>query len=122
MKKKLKRIAIFGFFLLPLGALFGHEYRLSIGTIFKDEAKWMKEWIEYHLLIGVEHFFLYNNDSTDNYAEVLDPYIKKGIVELIPWGQANNAPWTDPGGDWHYVGYQLTSIDDCIKRALHRTQ
>lgn len=61
------------------------KYYLIICSIFKDEAKDMKEWIEYHLLIGVEHFYLYNNFSSDDFLETLKPYIEKGIVTLIEW-------------------------------------
>lgn len=53
---------------------------LSIGAIFKNEKQYLKEWIEYHLLIGIERFYLYDNESTDNPLEVLEPYIKKGLV------------------------------------------
>lgn len=60
-------------------------YYCSICAIFKNEARFLKEWIEYHLLIGVEHFYLYNNFSTDNYLEVLRPYIDNNIVTLIDW-------------------------------------
>jgi len=57
-------------------------YDLAIVAIFKDEGKYLKEWLDYHLLAGVEHFYLYNNDSTDNYAEVLAPYVEKNLVTL----------------------------------------
>lgn len=62
-----------------------HNYYLSICGIFKNEAPFLKEWIEYHLLIGVNHFYLYNNNSEDNYQQVLDKYIEEGIVTLINW-------------------------------------
>jgi hypothetical protein len=58
---------------------------ISICAIFKNEGKYLKEWIEYHLLVGVDHFYLYNNNSTDNYLEVLQPYIDKGVVTLTEW-------------------------------------
>ena len=45
----------------------------------------MKEWIEYHSLVGVEHFYLYNNNSTDHYREVLQPYVDNGTVTLTEW-------------------------------------
>lgn len=61
------------------------KYQVTICAIFKDEGIFLKEWIEYHLLIGVEHFYLYNNFSSDHYKQVLDPYIKKDIVTLIDW-------------------------------------
>lgn len=41
-------------------------------------------------LIGIEHFYLYNNNSTDNYEEVLKPYIDKGLVTLIDWPQEHS--------------------------------
>ena len=44
----------------------GGKYYFSICAIFKDESLSIKEWIEYHKLIGVEHFYLYNNNSTDS--------------------------------------------------------
>lgn len=56
---------------------------LSICAIFKDEADFLKEWIEYHRLVGVSHFYLYNNLSNDRYWEILKPYVDKGIVELF---------------------------------------
>ena len=58
---------------------------IAISMVFQAEAPYLKEWIEYHRLIGVGHFYLYNNLSTDEYLEVLEPYIKKGIVELFEY-------------------------------------
>lgn len=68
-----------------------YKYYLSLGAIFRDEAPYLKEWIEYHRLIGVEHFYLCSHCSTDNYREVLNPYIKRGIVELTEWFDEPNA-------------------------------
>ena len=51
------------------------SWDLAIATMFQDEARWLKEWLEYHLLVGVQHFYLYNNLSSDNYQDVLQPYI-----------------------------------------------
>lgn len=59
------------------------RYTLSICAIFRDEAPYLKEWIEFHRLVGVEHFYLCNHHSSDDYASVLQPYIDKGIVELF---------------------------------------
>lgn len=61
------------------------KYKAVICAIFKDEADYLKEWIEYHKIVGVEHFYLYNNLSSDNYLEVLKPYIDNGDVTLIDW-------------------------------------
>ena len=60
-------------------------YDLAVVAIFKDEARYLKEWLDYHLLAGVEHFYLYNNDSSDDFREVLAPYVEKNLVTLIDW-------------------------------------
>lgn len=59
-----------------------YKYQIAAYAMFQNEAEWLKEWIEYHKLIGVEHFYLFDNGSTDNFREILKPYIKKGVVDL----------------------------------------
>lgn len=61
------------------------KYDVSICSIFKNESDFLQEWIEYHLLIGIEHFYLYDNESEDKPENVLQPYIDRGIVSLKPW-------------------------------------
>lgn len=63
------------------------KYDVSICGLFKNEGRFLKEWIDYHIVAGVDHFYMYNNNSNDNYLEILDPYIKNGIVDLIEWPQ-----------------------------------
>ena len=60
-------------------------YDLAVAAIFKDEARYLKEWLDYHLLAGVEHFYLYNNDSSDDFKEVLAPYVEENLVTLTDW-------------------------------------
>ena len=56
------------------------KYQLAVVAILKNEAPYIKEWIDYHLLAGVDHFYLYDNESEDNLKAKLRPYIKNGIV------------------------------------------
>ena len=60
-------------------------YDLAVAAIFKNEARYLKEWLDYHLLAGVDHFFLYDNDSSDDYKKILAPYVEKNLVTLIEW-------------------------------------
>jgi Glycosyltransferase family 92 len=62
-----------------------YEYNLAICAIFQNEARYLPEWLEFHKIMGVEHFFLYNNFSNDNYQEVLAPYIAENQVTMIDW-------------------------------------
>ena len=61
------------------------RYMFAICAIFRNEARYMREWIEYHLLIGVDHIIPYNNFSTDDFMPILQPYIEKGVVTLTEW-------------------------------------
>ena len=72
-------------FFLSIPFILRAHYDLAICAIFQNEASFMKEWIDYHVQVGVQHFWLYNNNSTDHYKKVLQPYINEGIVELIEW-------------------------------------
>ena len=58
---------------------------LTICAIFRNESRYLKEWIEFHHLVGVQKFYLYNNRSDDNYLEGLKPYIDKELVILTEW-------------------------------------
>ncbi len=55
-------------------------YDLAVVAILKNEGHYLKEWLDYHLLAGVDHFYLYDNDSTDNYNEIIAPYVKADLV------------------------------------------
>ena len=69
------------------------ENELAIGAIMKDEGPYLKEWLDFHILVGVTKFYLYDNDSSDNTKEILKPYIKQGIVEYNYWpGKAMQMP------------------------------
>jgi Glycosyltransferase family 92 len=58
---------------------------LALCAIYRDEAPYLREWVEFHRLVGVERFFLYDNDSTDDHLDVLAPYIRDGIVTVRHW-------------------------------------
>jgi hypothetical protein len=89
------------------GERLSFENELSIAAIVKNEAPYIQEWIEYHLLAGVEKFYIYNNESEDNIEEVLKPYIKEGIVVYKNF----------PGKNVHPYSYM-----DAIKRYRNKTR
>lgn len=88
-----------------------YQYNVSICTIFKNEEKYLKEWIDYHSLVGVDHFYLYNNGSTDNYMSVLKSYVDKGVVEVIDF----------PNVDMH-LGWNYGTQPACYRNGLDRAR
>jgi hypothetical protein len=61
------------------------DHYLAVCAIFRNEAPYLAEWIAFHRLVGVEHFFLYDNGSEDQPEAVLRPYLQRGWVTLRPW-------------------------------------
>jgi hypothetical protein len=61
---------------------------IALACVFQNEAPWLREWLEFHRIVGVKHFYLYNNLSTDNYLEVLQPYLNSGVVEIFDYPAA----------------------------------
>jgi hypothetical protein len=77
------------------------RYELAIGAIFKDEARYLDEWLTFHHGVGVEHFYLYNNNSSDDFRNVLLPWMGRGLVTLTDW--------PGPAG-------QVSAYQDCVRR------
>ena len=74
---------------------------LAICTIVKNEGAYFEEWIEWHKNRGVEKFYIYDNESSDNTKEILTPYIESGLVEYTFF----------PGKK-----QQLLAYDDCLEK------
>jgi hypothetical protein len=100
----------FLFFSKELSAETPYTHQVSVCAIFREDGRFLKEWIEFHRIVGVEHFWLYNNLSKDNYLQVLSPYIAEGIVELIDW------PYESESFN-HFLDIQDEAYKDGISRA-----
>jgi hypothetical protein len=59
-------------------------FKLAICAVFYNEGTFLLEWIYYHYLVGVQHFYLYDNDSTDGAEALLKPLVARGLVTYIP--------------------------------------
>lgn len=80
---------------------------LAVCAIAKDEGPYLREWLDWHISQGVEKFYFYDNGSTDGTKEILDPYIRDGIVEYKYFpGQKK----------------QIAAYDDCIERHRFSTR
>lgn len=56
--------------------------KIDLCVIIKNEAPYIREWIKYHKLLGIENFYIFNNDSTDALDNVLHPFLAEGNVHL----------------------------------------
>ena len=61
------------------------KHFLSFVTNFKNEQPYLKEWLDYHINVGVDHFYLFNQDGSKESRELLLPYEKLGFVTQYEW-------------------------------------
>ncbi len=87
------------------GGLPRAEVYLAVCAIAKNEGPYFAEWIEWHRAQGVERFYVYDNGSEDDTADVLAPYVAEGLVVYRYW----------PG-----QRQQIPAYDDCIE--THRLE
>ncbi|MBQ7704461.1 MAG: glycosyltransferase family 92 protein [Selenomonadaceae bacterium] len=88
-------------------------YDLAIVAIMKNEAPYVKEWLDYHILAGVDHFYIYDNDSPDNLKEILKPYIDEGIVtyKFYPGVQKQIEAYTEAFKMYRFFCRYMAFID-----------
>lgn len=55
--------------------------KLALHCMFRNEAPYLAEWLDYHFALGVDYIYLTNDQSEDHYAAVLAPYREKGLLE-----------------------------------------
>jgi Glycosyltransferase family 92 len=74
---------------------------LAVSAMFRDEARYLAEWVSFHRVQGVERFYLYDNRSSDDWHSALEPEIAAGIVEVQ---------------HWPFVPGQRGAYEDCLER------
>ena len=56
---------------------------ICLVSIFKNESAIMKEWLDHYIKEGVDHFFLIDNGSNDDYMKIMKDYIDKKRITLV---------------------------------------
>ena len=89
-------------------------YDLGVVSIMKNAAPYVEEWLNYHLLAGADHFFIYDNESEDNFKEILQPYIDAGLVTYIfyPGNRPLMAAYNDAIDNFKFECRYMTFVDD----------
>jgi hypothetical protein len=81
------------------------RYDLVIVAIIKNESPYLKEWLDVNIKLGVQHFFIYDDESTDNPMNILKSYIKnfKVTYSKIVRRDKNNPSIFLPGQRWIHL-------------------
>jgi glycosyltransferase involved in cell wall biosynthesis len=54
-------------------------------AIAKNEARFLVEWLAHYLSLGVDHIFVFDNDSTDETAAILEVAARSRGVTRVAW-------------------------------------
>lgn len=53
--------------------------------MIRNEGPYLQEWLDFHIALGVDRFILYDNGSTDQTLRICEPYVRDGVVTVVPW-------------------------------------
>ena len=94
----------------PIGSRLAQRPPLVCAVaIVKGEAPFIDEWIAYHRIIGVDHFFLYDNDADSPLRALLAPHADYLTVVDGP-GEAEHLPGRNK---------QTKAYQDALSRIRH---
>jgi hypothetical protein len=126
-----------------------HQYNISLCTATgRFDRVRLVEWLEYHMLLGIEHFYIYDTSFSEDKAEtndqhvkphqILSDYLNEGKVTLITWpysncvrGMASGRPtwWVDKAQNNTEIFFgppraisQTAALASCYSRFRHTSQ
>lgn len=61
------------------------RHGIAIAVCVKDEASYIEEWVRFHRAVGIRHFYIYDNGSTDDTRAILRDLLDEDALTIIPW-------------------------------------
>ena len=104
--------------------------QIAMCTMVKNEAKYVREWVEFHSLLGVNRFIIFDNDSSDSLRAALNGSMMMAEVIIVRWPPSPSRSWP-PGNpheercqgyadgkyrdEWAYSYCQLAAFHECLR-------
>jgi hypothetical protein len=61
------------------------RHGIAIVTMLKDEEAYVDEWLAFHRAVGVRHFIIYDNGTTDQTLNIVKARLSPDELTLMPW-------------------------------------
>ncbi|MFZ4099758.1 MAG: glycosyltransferase family 92 protein [Chlamydiia bacterium] len=90
---------------------------IAIATMIRNETPYLKEWVEYHRLLGVSKFWLFDNNSSDHPEWLLNEEIASGLIEILPLPSRHPChvfPTSDQRDAYHIANGKAFGVFDWI--------
>ena len=78
------------------------QYYIAICTCIKDEYD-IKEWISYHVILGFNHIYIYDNNIKTSLAKELEPFAPY-VTVIANWSTKDN----------RHQSFQVAAYNDFI--------
>ena len=89
-----------------------HKYQIAVQCIARQEEKYFKEWIKYHLALGIEHIFIYDNNDISDKGK-LKAFLR-GVLSAEYFSKLEIIPWHEP-----MLFQQFEALKDCVTKNKH---
>ncbi|KAL3636660.1 hypothetical protein CASFOL_018959 [Castilleja foliolosa] len=70
------------------------QHEMCVCTMLRNQARFLREWVTYHSRIGVDRYFIYDNNSDDDIERVVDSLVDDNYNitrHLWPWIKTQEA-------------------------------
>lgn len=85
------------------------EHEMCVCTMLRNQARFLKEWVMFHAQIGVQRWFIYDNNSDDDIENVID-----NVMALLSKANAN---YNITRHVWPWIKTQEAGFAHCALRA-----
>jgi hypothetical protein len=91
-----------------------YKYNLTVCTVTNryNDRESLIEWIEYHSLLGINHFVIYDSIFDNNkiqLSKLLADYIEQGIITVVLWPYSNCVNGMASGRSANWLDKDLNS-------------
>ena len=99
--------------------------KIAVCAIGRLENRYAVEWVEHYSALGVDKIFLYDNNRIEDgelLADVLQPYIDAGLVEIKYWRGLQKQAYEDcynlHNQDYDWIGF--FDFDELLRISMDR--
>ena len=89
------------------------RWYLSLCTMIENvPVSQIRVFLNHHLAYGVQHFIMYVNSGLAAWRSRLQPYLQRGLLELVDFAVPNHGPFYE----------QAAALNSCNRRQRYATQ